>query len=508
VSVPKDTEINTDEAVREAMQRQIRVDIGLLNSSSTPEQIGAIIDHIGSAGLDDVTGDSLLTTIKAQTRTPIGPLRSQLKDVIKNRRKKARAARPAVPGLILDRFGEPLALEANAINVIRQKLPRLFALDEFRQKPMVMREPPWTRPGETYPRPMTNADDAATLAWVQCQGIHIRGRPAIRTAMAEIIRDHVFHPVRDYLNSLEWDGQPRLDRWLIAYLGAKDVPNYTTVVGPKWMISAVARVFMPGCIAKYVLLLVGPQDLGKSTALEVLGGEFYTDDISELGTKDAAMQNAGVWIVELAELASTQKARIEAVKAFISRKVDRFRPPYGTHVTERRRESVLAGTVNPSEAFLKDDSGNVRFWSVPCTKVDLDALRRDRDQLWAEAVHRFRTGVHWWLEDDSAIAAAREQQAEHSELIEDHPWFSTIEDWLRDKERVTIPGRLRQTDKTFVFTMAELLKDALEIPDERHGDHRTTSTVGKILRRLGWKSGGVRLASDTSSKPVRRWQKV
>jgi hypothetical protein len=99
VSVPKDTEINTDEAVREAMQRQIRVDIGLLNSSSTPEQIGAIIDHIGSAGLDDVTGDSLLTTIKAQTRTPIGPLRSQLKDVIKNRRKKARAARPAVPGL-------------------------------------------------------------------------------------------------------------------------------------------------------------------------------------------------------------------------------------------------------------------------------------------------------------------------------------------------------------------------------------------------------------------------
>ena len=111
---------------------------------------------------------------------------------------------------------------------------------------MVMSEPPWGRPGEIYPRPVTDVDDAALLSFVQRHGVHLRGRPAIRTVMAEIIHDQMFHLVRDYLDGLQWDGVPRLDQWLITYLGADDVPNYTTVVGTKWMISAVARIFRPG----------------------------------------------------------------------------------------------------------------------------------------------------------------------------------------------------------------------------------------------------------------------
>ena len=343
--------------------------------------------------------------------------------------------------MILDAFGDPCPLEANAVMLVRQKLPGLFALDEFRQLPMVMQPPPWARTCEPYPRPLTDADDAALLSFVQRQGVHLRGRPAIRTVMAEVIHDHAFHPVRDYLDGLQWDGVPRLDQWLVTYFGVQEIPNYTAAVGPKWMISAVARIYRPGCIAKYCLLLLGPQDLGKSTALSVLGGEFYTDDIAELGTKDAAMQNAGVWIVELAELASTRKAHLDSVKAFISRATDRFRPPYGTHPITRPRQSVLAGTINPSDAFLKDDTGNVRFWPMTCTKIDLEALRQDRDQLWAEAVHRYRAGECWWIQDDETIEAAREEQAAHAETVEDHPWFTLIEQWIKDEEKLVYAAR-------------------------------------------------------------------
>jgi len=449
----------------------------------------------------------LLETIKAQTKTKLTVLRKALSSVARERR--AAAGRNKGPALLLDRFGDPLSLETNGIALVRHKLGSMFALDEFAQVPMVMRAPPWARPRDTYPRPITDADDAAMLAWVQRQGVHLRGRPAIRTVMAEIIRDTTYHPVRQYLDSLKWDSTPRLDRWLITYAGAAE-KNYTTVVGSKWMISAVARIYQPGCIAKYCLLLLGPQDLGKSTALRVLGGDWFTDDIAQIGTKDAAMQNAGVWIVELAELASTTKAHIDAVKAFISRPVDRFRLPYGTYVDARPRQSVLSGTVNPSGAFLKDDTGAVRFWPVTCTAIALDMLRRDRDQLWAEAVHR-SAGEHWWLEDDAIIDAAREEQASHSEMVEDHPWFPIIEEWLAEKARVINPDRLRQGDRTFVFTMAEILKEALEIPKERMTDPRVAAQVGKILRCLGWKSGSVRLVSFEKGRedlPVRRWQKA
>jgi hypothetical protein len=225
------------------------------------------------------------------------------------------------------------------------------------------------------------------------------------------------------------------------------------------------------------------------------------------------MQNAGVWIVELAELASTRKAHIDSVKSFISRAVDRFRPPYGTHIVERPRQSVLTGTVNPSDTFLKDETGNVRYWPNTCTRIDLDALRRDRDQLWAEAVHRFRAGENWWLETEGVIQAAREEQAAHAETVEDHPWFSIIAHWLRDEERLVYAAgdkaraRLRKSDKSFVFPISEVLT-RLGIPEERQGEQRTIALVGKILRRLGFKSAGIRLVSQgNDDQPVRRWQR-
>ena len=209
----------TNGAVKDAVLRKLRLDIGKLDGDSDADAIAEIIGRIAGCGLDGIARERLLQTIKQQTRTALGVLRKQLADAI--RAQRAGRDTGQIDGTILDAFGDPCPLEANAVTLVRQKLPGLFALDEFRQLPMVMQPPPWARPGETYPRPLTDADDAALLTFVQRQGVHLRGRPAIRTVMAEIIHDHVFHPVRDYLDGLQWDGVPRLDQWLTRISGCR-----------------------------------------------------------------------------------------------------------------------------------------------------------------------------------------------------------------------------------------------------------------------------------------------
>ena len=366
----------------------------------------------------------------------------------------------------------------------------VFALDEFRQRSMMLKAAPWTRArsNEEFPRPTRDADLVEALAWVQRQGIYIRGKVTIRAVLATIVRDRPYHPIRDYLNGVRWDGKPRLGTWLTYYLGVQPVDNYTGPAGQMWMKSAVARVFNPGCIAKYVLVITGDQDIGKSTALSILGGEWYTDDIAQLGTKDSQMQAGNAWIVELAELDSMRQAHISATKAFISRKVDQFRPPYGEHVIQQERQCVLAATVNPAGPYLHDETGNVRFWPVAATIIDLDALRRDRDQLWAEAVHRYKNGEKWWPAGDFEPLEAQE---EASETAEHDPWFDLVQEWIA-----------RQT-KQF-FSASQILTDALEMPKERM-NRAAEMRLGKVLRRLGYESASARIPGQT--KPVRRWKR-
>ena len=174
------------------------------------------------------------------------------------------------------------------------------------------------------------------------------------------------------------------------FLGVPDSP-FVRAVGAKWMISAVARIFKPGCKADCALILEGLQGLGKSTAARVIADPWFSDEIAEFGSKDAAMQLSGVWVIELAELDSMNRAGVDVVKSFISRSNDRFRPPYGRRVTEVRRQCVFVGTVNGND-YLKDETGGRRFWPVQCESIDIDALRRNRTQLWAEA----RSTVSGW----------------------------------------------------------------------------------------------------------------
>ena len=216
-------------------------------------------------------------------------------------------------------------------------------------------------------------------------------------AVETVARDRLFHPVREYLDALRWDTSPRLDGWLRRYLGAADKP-YTRAVGPRFLISAVARIYRPGCKADCVLILEGPQGGRKSSALKSLAEPWFADRLSDLGSKDAAMETRGVWIIEVAELDSMTRAEVSTIKAFMSRTHDRFRPPYGKRLVDLARQCVFAGSINPEGGYLKDATGGRRFWPVACGTIDLDALKNDRSQLWAEARERFRRGDPWWLE--------------------------------------------------------------------------------------------------------------
>ena len=173
--------------------------------------------------------------------------------------------------------------------------------------------------------------------------------------------------------------------------------------------------------------------------MKILAGEdWFTDELPDLGSKDAAMHMQGVWIIEIAELDAIGKAEVSRIKAFLTRTTDRFRPPYGRYTIEVPRQCVFAGTVNP-DTYLRDETGNRRFWPVRCGTIDIDALARDRDQLWAEAVARFRAGAIWWIDTPELIAAAT---AEQEKRYQADAWDDLIERWLTHETR-TVGGYSR-----------------------------------------------------------------
>jgi predicted P-loop ATPase len=246
--------------------------------------------------------------------------------------------------------------------------------------------------------------------------------------------------------------------------------------GSKWMISAVARIYQPGCKVDHVLVLEGDQGPGKSTALQILGGPYFTDDIAELGSKDSALSTIGAWIIEVSELAAMSRPEMARTKSFITRSTDRFRPPYGKRLIESPRQCVFAGTVNHAE-YLRDETGGRRFWPALCGRIDLDALRRDRDQLWAEAVVRYRSGEPWWIEEPNLNAAAtQEQEARYQR----DPWEEPIAEWL--------------VGKTSVST-TDVLQRALAKPKDQWS-HTDQIRIGTILKRLKWHSKRPRSGSS------------
>ncbi|MDA1155181.1 MAG: VapE family protein [Proteobacteria bacterium] len=460
--------------------------------------LGNLMGRIVKARLEPMEERHVLTLIKVRSGIAMSILEKQI-GVLRRRLNSTGdlmkpAARPLWANrLRLDLSGTPERNEANVITALGSDpaFAGTIAFDEFRQEVAVLRPAPWDAAETDYPRPWEDSDDIRLAEWLQHREVNVAPLVVGRSVGA-VARESRIHPVRAYLNLLQWDGTPRLETWTNRYLGA-DPTDLTHAMGSLWLISAVARIYRPGVKADHMLILEGEQGARKSTALKILAGEqWFTDELPDLGSKDAAIHMQGVWIVEIAELDAIGRAEVSRIKAFLTRTTDRFRPPYGRHTVEIKRQCVFAGTVNP-DTYLRDETGNRRFWPIRCGEIDIDALARDRDQLWAEAVARFKAGAIWWLEDKELLKAARNEQ---DKRYQSDAWDGLIELWLTHEVR-TVGDRFSSVDpprRESVprreplrdVSVGEILEEAIGIEPARW-TRPDQMRIGVYLKKNGWR---------------------
>jgi hypothetical protein len=286
-------------------------------------------------------------------------------------------------------------------------------------------------------------------------------------AIIQLCIKNKFDSILDYLDGLQWDGVPRLDKWVVTYLGAEDT-ELNREFGRLVMIAAVRRVRRPGCKFDFIVVLEGPMGTQKSKAIETLAGVENFSDQTILGARDREQQEllAGVWLYEIAELSNIRKTEVEHIKAFASRTHDRARPAYGRTREDKPRRCVLFATTN-NDRYLKE--ADRRFWPIKTATIDIEALRRDRDQLWAEAAAQ-EPGAKLGLRQDLWNAARVEQE----EREEADPW---------DDKLVQIEGTFQEGEER-VYS-ADILEIVLGMHVSRQRDV-DAKRLGRCMRRLGW----------------------
>jgi predicted P-loop ATPase len=380
--------------------------------------------------------------------------------------------------LLLTEKGKPTATLANVLTILANDEPwkGVLAFDAFAAAVITKSAPPWGEddaPAEARLGGWSDADTSRLCAWLaRVHDVSVSSRVALEAVIVAAERD-VFHPVRSYLKGLQWDGVRRLDDWLTVVCGAEDSP-FVRAVGAKFLISAVARVMRPGCKVDHVPVFEGKQGVGKSTLLRMLAGDdWFLETSMELGSKDSFQALRSKWIVELAELDALRRTDVSRTKAFITAQCDTYRQSYGRITGDFRRQCVFAGTTNAGE-YLRDETGNRRFWPVRIERVAFDVLGRMRDQLWAEATARFERGDRWHIDDPALLAVA---EAEQEARYAGDPWEEAITAWLDDPMS---PERRRVG-----VTTAQVLAGALNI-DAGKWTRSDETRAGASLRRLGW----------------------
>ena len=344
----------------------------------------------------------------------------------------------------------------------------VFAFDAFKLRVMLQRCPPWEQAGSSWtPRVLQDRDYAEAVMWLE--SFHLTPKVSNIASTIQAVAEHSsFDRLREYLDGLAWDGKSRVADFAGKYLGVSG-DNYAPIVSERWLISSVARGLKPGCKVDTMPILEGPQGARKSTALRTLyGDEFFTDELSDIGSKDAMMEMQGVWGLEVAEMHRFSAAETNAVKKFLSRQTDRFRPPYGRSVIEAPRRVILNGTINPEgNAYLRDPTGARRFWPLTCGRIDIDKIAADRDQLWAEAVSMYRVGQPWWVQEEETAHV----EAEQEKRTDVDAWTDLIAPFVRTRQTVT---------------QVEILKEIGVPPKDI--DYRHSGRVQRIMRKLGWTS--------------------
>ncbi len=342
--------------------------------------------------------------------------------------------------VIEDKYGNLKSSSMHNMKILLEYHPEfkgMFAYDEFAHQMMLVRCPPWEKESEFRVQRVNDTVITEMSMAFECHGLSSSVDKTFK-AVQVACKKNAIHPAREYISKLEWDGVPRLDRWLKTYAGCVDAPDeYLDFVGTKWLVAAVKRVFEPGCKFDHILVFEGNQGIGKSTLLKELATfedeSYFNDDLSitDIGDKDMIMKIQGAMILEIPEMQGFNKKDDTEIKKWITVQVDECRLPYGRTIEYFPRQFVIGASTNEYD-YLRDMTGNRRYWPVLATKIDIDKLREDRLQLWAEALTHYRDGMYIGPTHEEAEMAKAEQAKRLKEDIWEEAIMHAVDE-LNDK---------------------------------------------------------------------------
>lgn len=333
----------------------------------------------------------------------------------------------------------------------------------------------FTGRAECQKREWTDSDNTELMTWLGREmRFPIRSADHVAQSVDLVARDVSYHPIRQWAEGLpQWDQCARLDSMFADFLGAKGGP-YTAFAGKSLVTSMIARIYEPGCLVRNVVILEGPEKIGKSTFVRHLGYPWTQEVSASLESKDVLMHLRNCWLGELVELDALSKAAATRIKAFITTTIDHYRPPYGRYAIRQPRITVFVGTTNDAQ-YLKDTTGNTRFIPVTVAEFNVSAFQAVRDQLFAEALAFYRSHTSdWWMPPDAAFEAEAVIEREMRRAMD--PWEPLIEEYCRGRIEVTVD---------------DILADVIDIPKERRGKSEATR-AGVILHQFGWRPVGQR----------------
>jgi hypothetical protein len=396
--------------------------------------------------------------------------------------------------LIRNDKGVPYGNEENTRIVLRNHpdFHGTFSRDDFRSVDMLEKPVPGAERLDEelgYPRPITDNDITAITARIQRLGLPTVSSGVVEKVMAQVCAENRFDALMAYFERCmaNWDGKKRIDRWHDDYFVSEYEDAYSQELGPITIMALAARALMPGCFLKFMPIYVAPQDAGKSKGLAALCPDpnWFTDEVQDLKSKDAAIQLQGRFLIEIGELHQMNRTDINTMKAFASRSTDVYRAPYGRRAREYPRRTVLFGTTNDRD-FLRDETGSVRFFPMPVIKVDDEAIARDRDQLFGEAGVRLKkaleAGEKWWELSPDAQTILAKVRKDHED---EDPWTGQVMDFVEGLEEVCInqimgPSFVGEDGKP---------RAGLDL-DRRIYEKKHSHRIGGILRRNGWRQEG------------------
>lgn len=375
--------------------------------------------------------------------------------------------------LTKDKNGKVYSTIANALNILQndELLKGRVALNEFSNQLEIKGKLPWMKERGSW----ADSDDAELRHYFET-AYNYTGKGKIEDAFQMATTRAGFHPPREYFDGLKWDGGSRLDTLLVDYLGAED-NKYTRAVTRKTFTAAVTRVYRPGVKFDYMLVLIGGQGIGKTSLFrELAGDQWFTDDLrmDDMKSKTGPEKLPGKLIVEVGEMAGLRKTEVEEVKSFLSRQRDRYRNAYGRRANDHLRQCIIVGTTNASDGFLRDQTGNRRFWPIEVKQTALRAwdVAFERDQIWAEAKHRYIAGENLYLTAEVEQLAALVQKKHTEEL----PWMGLIEKYLKEKPIKKVCG-------------VEIWVECLGGDKNRYGRNEQLE-ISNVLRKMtGWEQG-------------------